>query len=128
MIFTIAIFYLLDKNDRTIPICQKLIKKYPKISAEICVGGRDIGINPKINNLNQGYEKCSSDLIWICDSSIRVHSGTLTDFVSTFESSENVGIVHALPISCSAKYSFAALLEKVVRFSTKISILLKNIF
>ena len=32
---------------------------------------KTIGVNPKINNMNQGYKAAKYDLLWICDSNIR---------------------------------------------------------
>ena len=36
---------------------------------------KTIGVNPKINNMNQGYKAAKYNLLWICDSNIR---GNLT--------------------------------------------------
>jgi hypothetical protein len=30
-----------------------------------------VGVNPKINNMNQGYKAAKYDLLWICDSAIK---------------------------------------------------------
>ena len=32
---------------------------------------KTIGVNPKINNMNQGYKAAKYDLLWICDSNIK---------------------------------------------------------
>ena len=82
------------------------------VRAKLCVGGRDIGINPKVNNLNQGFEQSVGELVWICDAGIRADPNTLSDLVFHF-SSEKVGMVHALPISCGTDGTLPALLEKV---------------
>ena len=35
------------------------------------VGGEQVGINPKINNMVPGYRKAQHQLLWICDSNIK---------------------------------------------------------
>lgn len=32
---------------------------------------RTVGVNPKINNMNQGYKAAKYKLLWICDSAIQ---------------------------------------------------------
>ncbi|GAB5580016.1 ceramide glucosyltransferase [Prionailurus iriomotensis] len=76
---------------------------YPK-------SGKKVGINPKINNLMPGYEVAKYDLIWICDSGIRVIPDTLTDMVN--QMTEKVGLVHGLPYVAD-RQGFAATLEQV---------------
>ena len=41
-------------------------------------GSKQIGVNPKINNLIQGYDQAQHDIIWIIDSNIHVTPDTLT--------------------------------------------------
>ncbi|POI34294.1 hypothetical protein CIB84_001954 [Bambusicola thoracicus] len=73
-------------------------------------GGKKVGINPKINNLMPGYEVAKYDLIWICDSGIRVTPDTLTDMAN--QMTEKVGLVHGLPYVAD-RQGFAATLEQV---------------
>ncbi|CAJ0947129.1 unnamed protein product [Ranitomeya imitator] len=93
---------------------------YPKFEILLCVQdvddpavdvcGKKVGINPKINNLMPGYELAKYDLIWICDSGIKVKPDTLTDMAN--QMTEKVGLVHGLPYVAD-RQGFAATLEQV---------------
>ncbi|TKC45176.1 hypothetical protein EI555_020289 [Monodon monoceros] len=99
-----------DHDDPAIDVCKKLLGKYPNVDARLFIGGKKVGINPKINNLMPGYEVAKYDLIWICDSGIRVIPDTLTDMVN--QMTEKVGLVHGLPYVAD-RQGFAATLEQV---------------
>ncbi|CDQ85682.1 unnamed protein product [Oncorhynchus mykiss] len=57
-----------------------------------------------------GYEGAKYDLVWICDSGIRVKPDTLTDMAN--QMTEKVGLVHGLPYVAD-RQGFAATLEQV---------------
>uniref|UniRef100_A0A8C5DZ19 ceramide glucosyltransferase n=1 Tax=Gouania willdenowi TaxID=441366 RepID=A0A8C5DZ19_GOUWI len=99
-----------DQSDPAVDVCKKLLGKYPNVDARLFVGGKKVGINPKINNLMPGYESAKYDLVWICDSGIRVKPDTLTDMTSHM--TEKVGLVHGLPYVAD-RQGFAATLEQV---------------
>ncbi|KAM4708168.1 ceramide glucosyltransferase [Discoglossus pictus] len=99
-----------DLDDPAVDVCKKLLGKYPSVDAKLFIGGKKVGINPKINNLMPGYEVAKYDLIWICDSGIKVKSDTLTDMAN--QMTEKVGLVHGLPYVAD-RQGFAATLEQV---------------
>uniref|UniRef100_A0A4W3I362 ceramide glucosyltransferase n=1 Tax=Callorhinchus milii TaxID=7868 RepID=A0A4W3I362_CALMI len=99
-----------DHDDPAIDVCKKLLGKYPNVDAKLFVGGKKVGINPKINNLMPGYEIAKYEFVWICDSGIRVNPDTLTDMANMM--TEKVGLVHGLPYVAD-RQGFAATLEQV---------------
>uniref|UniRef100_A0AAX7T2Q3 ceramide glucosyltransferase n=1 Tax=Astatotilapia calliptera TaxID=8154 RepID=A0AAX7T2Q3_ASTCA len=99
-----------DQDDPAVDVCKKLLGKYPNVDARLFIGGKKVGINPKINNLMPGYEGAKYGLVWICDSGIRVKPDTLTDM--TNQMTEKVGLVHGLPYVAD-RQGFAATLEQV---------------
>ncbi|KAE8632233.1 hypothetical protein XENTR_v10001484 [Xenopus tropicalis] len=99
-----------DLDDPAVDVCKKLLGKYPSVDAKLFIGGKKVGINPKINNLMPGYEVAKYDLIWICDSGIKVKPDTLTDMAN--QMTEKVGLVHGLPYVAD-RQGFAATLEQV---------------
>ena len=92
------IFCIQDLEDVTLQShINKLCSTYPKIDTRVCYGGKDVGINPKINNLLPGYSASKYELIMISDSRIRLKNDTLTDMVSHM--TEKVGLVHQMPFT-----------------------------
>uniref|UniRef100_UPI00358E3F41 ceramide glucosyltransferase isoform X3 n=1 Tax=Myxine glutinosa TaxID=7769 RepID=UPI00358E3F41 len=99
-----------EHEDPAVDLCKRLIGKYPNVDAKLFVGGKKVGINPKINNLMPGYEAARYSIVWICDSGIRVRVDTLADLAR--QMTEKVGLVHGLPYTADRR-GFAATLEQV---------------
>ena len=53
---------------------KRLIDKYPEVDAKLFIGGSKVGVNPKINNMQPGYDAAQYELILISDSGIRSES------------------------------------------------------
>ncbi|XP_052775844.1 ceramide glucosyltransferase-like [Mya arenaria] len=104
------LFCIQDEMDASRMIVQSLIDKYPKVDAKMFLGGRNVGINPKINNMAIGYEAAKHDLILISDSGIKMDEDTLVDMAVYM--TPNVGLVHQMPYTCTRK-GLASTYEKV---------------
>lgn len=107
------------------------MEKFPAVDAHLFLGGSVVGVNPKINNMQPGYEAAKYEYIMISDSGIRskfselfffflvkfckyflltVKEDTLLDMVQHM--TEKVGLVHQMPFTCD-RDGFAATFEKV---------------
>lgn len=88
------IFCLADGNDPARPIIERLLSEYPRTNARLLIEPRDVGCNPKINNLISGFEKAQNDWIVISDSNIRVKPNFLKKLVAHLDS--QTGVLTAL--------------------------------
>ena len=85
------LFSIADSTDPVTGIVERLMRKYPQISAHLFVGERRIGPNPKINNLANSYYRAKNDWLLISDSNIRVKSDYLRRMFAHVE--PGVGLV-----------------------------------
>ena len=102
------IFSVADPNDPAVPVVKKLLMKYPKVDARLNVGksfgfyklisqgAGNVGVNPKINNVIQGYRDAKYKLIWIMDSNVQVDPGCMNRSSKCFNQPK-IGLVHHLP-------------------------------
>jgi ceramide glucosyltransferase len=72
-----------EPDDPSIPVIQKLQKEYPEVPNRLIIDNLRIGLNPKINNLNNIYRKAQYDFILVSDSNVRVASDYLFDLINT---------------------------------------------
>lgn len=68
------IFCIADYNDPAYKIAQKVKEKYPHLDISIVTVPKEIGLNPKVNNLFVGAKKAKYDYILISDSNVLVDS------------------------------------------------------
>ena len=87
-----VIFGVRDSNDPAIDVVRKVMNAFPQKDIELVICNDGIGINPKINNLNNMYKKAKHDIILTNDSDTRVNSDYLKKVVSPFRD-KNVGLV-----------------------------------
>lgn len=99
------------ESDPAREIFEKLQKKYPLVKSKIIIGIKDIGVNPKINNLIKSYTQSKSTLLWFLDSNVSVSRDILLNSVDYFQE-EDVGCVHHIPVGIEF-FSLGAALEAV---------------
>ncbi|XP_066985299.1 ceramide glucosyltransferase [Macrobrachium rosenbergii] len=104
------LFCVQEEGDPSIMLVKQLMKKHPHVDASCFTGGLEVGVNPKINNMQPGYLAAKHELILISDSGLMMKEDTLTDMVDHMTA--DVGIVHQMPFTCDRK-GWPAILEKV---------------
>ncbi|XP_046845546.1 ceramide glucosyltransferase-like isoform X2 [Xenia sp. Carnegie-2017] len=105
------LFCVQDEHDPAARTVEKLIDQHPDADVKLLTCGGGVGgVNPKINNMLQGYKVAKYDLLWINDSSLFVHPDTLKNMVLNMTA--DVGIAHQVPFLVN-KSSFTGILQKV---------------
>lgn len=105
------LFCIQDIDDESISIVHKLINKYPHLDSRLFIGGKCVGVNPKINNMQPAYEAANHELILISDSGISMKTNTLFDMV--LDMRDNVALVHQMPFVRDGRKGFVSIFEKV---------------
>ncbi|KAG6878614.1 hypothetical protein C0993_001137 [Termitomyces sp. T159_Od127] len=86
-----------------------------------CLGEEVIGINPKVNNLIRSYRQASNDILWVLDSNVMVHPGTLARSVDVLEGPPSSGcsaphrriaVVHHVPFAFANEAKLGSRLEE----------------
>ncbi|KAF9995208.1 hypothetical protein BGZ80_011156 [Entomortierella chlamydospora] len=90
------IFSVAHPNDPAIAVVKDLMKKFPNVDTRLIIGEKNVGINPKINNMIQSYETAKYDIVWVCDSNVYVDPGCMGRSVDKMMK-PGVGLVHHLP-------------------------------
>ncbi|KAJ4485948.1 glycosyltransferase like family 2-domain-containing protein [Lentinula aciculospora] len=105
-----------DEDDQALPVVRELISKYPNVNAKVLIGVEDVGVNPKVNNLMGGYRSAANDILWILDSNVTVHSGTLARSVDALQTptknGERVALVHHVPFAFSTESRVGSRIEE----------------
>jgi ceramide glucosyltransferase len=101
-----VIFGFHTDSDPAVKIVDRLIKEYPKVKTKLVIDKTEIGLNPKINNLNNIYPFCDGEIIFISDSNTRVERDFLNKILMYFED-EKVGLVTAAIKGKGAKNIFS---------------------
>ncbi|MBN2426226.1 MAG: glycosyltransferase [Calditrichaceae bacterium] len=88
------IFGFQDALDPAIPLVKRVMSGYNQINARIIVDNRNLGRNPKINNLLNMYPQINHSYILISDSNTRVNKNFLNTMMKTILE-PGVGLVTA---------------------------------
>ena len=105
------LFGVNDPDDPAIPIVKRLKRKYPGIQAKLIINPDRIGLNPKINNLNNIFVHARYEYILISDSNVRVPGLYLQDMMAHLLE-PNTGLVVSIFRGTGAK-SIASMMENI---------------
>ncbi|MEW6336079.1 MAG: ceramide glucosyltransferase [Acidobacteriota bacterium] len=81
-----------DADDPAVDVARRVAAAHPRVPSRVVVDGREVGLNPKVNNLANLARHARHDLLLISDSNVRVDPGYLEDLVSHL-GEEGVGLV-----------------------------------
>jgi ceramide glucosyltransferase len=81
-----------DPEDPAGGIALHVAAAHPNVRSRLVVDAREVGFNPKVNNLARLLRHARHDVLWISDSNTRVASDTLRDLVAHLEQ-PGVGLV-----------------------------------
>lgn len=99
-----------DDDPAALLVQQTLEPKYPHVDVRLFKGGKRVGVNPKINNMQPAYLAAKYPFVLVSDAGIRMREDSLLDMVQHMK--EDTAIVHQLPFAYDAE-GFAAVYEKV---------------
>lgn len=108
------LFCVEKSDDPAISMVTELMEKYPKIDAKLVVGGSNVGINPKINNMHPGYERSKYDLIMISDDKMLIQPYALQEMVNKISSDDKIGIVTQNCSYYSKRTGFSATFDHLI--------------
>ncbi|XP_002740179.1 ceramide glucosyltransferase-like [Saccoglossus kowalevskii] len=99
-----------DELDPAVSVVRPLMEKYPNVDCQLLIGGKKVGINPKVNNMMPGYLVSKYDLIMVSDAGCQITDHSLPDLVHHMK--DDVGLVHQMPYTVHRK-GFASTVEMV---------------
>ncbi|GLB35992.1 putative glycosyl transferase family 21 [Lyophyllum shimeji] len=115
------IFSVAEENDQALPIVRDLISKYPNVKATVVIGEEIVGVNPKVNNLIRSYRLAANDILWVLDSNVMAHPGTLARSVDALEGPpppgssptlRRVAVVHHVPFAFANESRIGSRIEE----------------
>ncbi|KAJ7099626.1 glycosyltransferase family 21 protein [Mycena crocata] len=108
-----------DEDDQALPVARELISKYSNVNSRIIIGEEIIGTNPKVNNLIRSYRQAANDILWVIDSNVTVHPGTLARSVdalvgppSTIPRKRRIALVHHVPFAVVTESRIGSRIEE----------------
>ncbi|PAA81268.1 hypothetical protein BOX15_Mlig000241g1 [Macrostomum lignano] len=91
------LFCLESSEDIVSMVVDTLMEKYPHVDARVFKSPKQHSVNPKVNNMMQGFECAKYDLLLISDSGVRMLPQALADMVRCM--GRDVGMVHQMPFT-----------------------------
>jgi len=104
-----VLFGVRDADDPAVAVARAAIAAHPAVPARVVVDRREVGLNPKVNNLANLLPHARHEVLLISDSNVRVGPGYLTELAAHL-AQPGVGLVSS-PIRAGRGASLGAALE-----------------
>ncbi len=95
------VFGVEDPLDPAIPLVRKLADEFPHVPMRLCVGGKQAGLNPKVNNLSNLSRLARYDHYLVSDADVRPRPGYLRALAAELRDAR-VGLVHSVFLAAPA--------------------------
>lgn len=109
------LFCVKDRDDPAVGVVKNLMKTHPDVDARLITqhDGKEVGINPKINNMNPGFLESKYDLIFVSDDKMIIQPDTLQEMVNRITFDTKIGCVFQVACINSQKQGCSALFDKM---------------
>ncbi|SOC16126.1 ceramide glucosyltransferase [Rhodobacter sp. JA431] len=101
------IFCAAREEDPAVALLQKLIAQHPQVNARVMVGEDRITANPKLNNLEKGWQAARGDFVAMTDSNLLLPTDYIEQLLAAFR--PDTGLVTSPPIGVRGEGMAAAL-------------------
>ena len=98
-----------DGDDEALAVARRVVAAHPGVPSRVIADAREVGYNPKVNNLANLLRQARHDVILISDSNVRVRPGMLQGMAAHLQQ-PGVGLVSS-PITGAAGRGAGALLD-----------------
>jgi ceramide glucosyltransferase len=85
------VFGVQEASDPALPVARRVADRHPLITSRFAIGGAEVGLNPKVNNLAGILQHCRHDHLWISDSNVAVEPTVLRGMMHRL--TDDVGLV-----------------------------------
>ena len=89
------------EQDPAVSYCRVLIGEYPNVAATLLIGRSRVSANPKLDNLEKGWEAARHDWVIMADCNVEMPKDYIQTMLSGWR--ENCGVVCAPPLGIDAK-------------------------
>ncbi len=102
-----VLFCVADGNDPVVGVVQALIAAHPEVSARLLVGEDRVSANPKLNNLEKGWQAARGEVIVMADSNLLLPRDYLWQLLAV--RGAEVGLVSSPPVGIRPDGAWAEL-------------------
>ncbi len=102
-----VIFCVADGDDPVVPLVRRLIAAHPDVSARLLVGDAAVSANPKLNNLEKGWQAARGPLVVMADSNLLLPRDYLWQLLAA--RGPDVGLVSSPPVGVRPAGAWAEL-------------------